>query len=53
MSHNNKELLRQVILAVSEAMGIDSGIIEKDYYGTIFLKELVKKQPQILSFSTG
>lgn len=48
MLHNDKELFKQVILAVSEAMGIDSGIIEKDYYVTMFLKRLVDKQPQVI-----
>lgn len=48
MLHNDKDLFRQVILLTSEATGIDSGIVEKDYYVTMFLKELVKKQPQII-----
>lgn len=48
MLHNDRELFKQIILAVSEAMVIDSGIIEKDYYVTMFLKSLVEKQPQII-----
>lgn len=48
MLHNEKELFKQVVLLTSEATGIDSGIIEKDYYVTIFLKSLVEKQPQII-----
>lgn len=48
MLHNNKELFRQIVLATADSTGIDSGIIEKDYYVTIFLKSLVKKQPQII-----
>lgn len=48
MLHSDKELFRQVILLTSEATGIDSGIIEKDYYVTMFLKALVEKQPQII-----
>lgn len=48
MLHSDKELFKQVILAVSEATGIESGIIEKDYYVTMFLKQLVEKQPQII-----
>lgn len=41
MLHNDKELFGQIILAVSEYTGIDSSIIEKDYYVTVFLKKLV------------
>lgn len=48
MLHNDKDLFRQVILLTSEATGIDAGIIEKDYYVTMLLKELVKKQPEII-----
>ncbi len=48
MLHNEKELFQQIILLASEALKIDSGIIEKDYYVTMFLKSLVDKQPQIL-----
>lgn len=48
MLHEEKELFKQVILQSSENTGIDSGIIEKDYYVTMFLKFLVKKQPQII-----
>lgn len=48
MLHNDKELFKQVVLLTSEAIGIDSGIIEKDYYVTMFLKLLVEKQPQII-----
>lgn len=48
MLHDDKELFKQIILLTSENTGIDSGIIEKDYYVTMFLKSLVKKQPQII-----
>lgn len=48
MLHNDKELFKQIVLLTSEATGIDSGIIEKDYYVTMFLKLLVEKQPQII-----
>lgn len=48
MLHNGKELFKQVVLLTSEATRIDSGIIEKDYYVTMFLKLLVEKQPQII-----
>ena len=48
MLHSDRDLFREVILRASEAMGVDSGIIEKDYYVTMFLKALVKRQPQII-----
>lgn len=48
MLHDEKELFKQIILLTSENAGIDSGIIEKDYYVTMFLKLLVEKQPQII-----
>lgn len=48
MLHHNKELFKQLILLVAENKGVDLGIIEKDYYVTVFLKSLVEKQPQII-----
>ena len=48
MLHNDRELFKQIILLTSETTGIDSGIIEKDYYVTMFLKALVERQPQII-----
>lgn len=48
MLHDDKSLFRQVVLLTSEGMGIDAGIIEKDYYVTAFLKSLVARQPQII-----
>lgn len=46
--HSDKELFRQMVLFTSETLNIDAGIIEKDYYVTLFLKKLVAKQPQII-----
>ena len=48
MLHNEKDLFRQIVLLTSEATGINSGIVEKDYYVTMFLKALVAKQPQLI-----
>lgn len=48
MLHNDKEFFKQLILLVSEDTGIEAGIIEKDYYVTMFLKLLVSKYPQII-----
>lgn len=48
MLHNNPELFHQVILRTAESTGIKPAIIEKDYYVTAFLKEIVKVQPNII-----
>ena len=39
---DDKELLRDIIVTVSERTGIDESIVEKDYYVTMILKELVQ-----------
>ncbi len=46
--HNDKELFEQAVLRASDDMGIEAGIIEKDYFVTLMLKEIVKSQPDIL-----
>ncbi|MDD6826283.1 MAG: nucleotidyl transferase AbiEii/AbiGii toxin family protein [Oscillospiraceae bacterium] len=48
MLHNDRELFEQLILRTSEALGIKAEIIEKDYYVTLFLKELVSVSPDII-----
>lgn len=48
MLHNDKETFEQVILKVSSETGIESSIIEKDYYVTLFLKKIVELQPNII-----
>ncbi|MBQ4620253.1 MAG: nucleotidyl transferase AbiEii/AbiGii toxin family protein [Clostridia bacterium] len=48
MLHNEKELFEQVILRTADALRIESGIIEKDYFVTMFLKKLAAKQPDIV-----
>lgn len=48
MLHNEKSLFEQVILRASEYLGISEAIIEKDYYVTLFLRELVKTAPNII-----
>ena len=42
---DDKELLRDIIVTVSERTGIDESIVEKDYYVTMILKELVQRNP--------
>ena len=48
MLHNDRELFEQLILRASEALGIEAGIVEKDYYVTLFLKGIAEKQPDII-----
>lgn len=48
MLHNKKDVFEQVILKVSEETGIEAIIIEKDYYVTLFLKDIVELQPEII-----
>lgn len=48
MLHNNPDLFRQVVLRTAQSTGIKPAIIEKDYYVTAFLKEIVKVQPNII-----
>lgn len=46
--HNNKDVFEQVILKVPEETSIEASIIEKDYYVTLFLKDIVELQPEII-----
>lgn len=48
MLHNNKELFEQAILRTSDTFGIEASIVEKDYFVTLFLKELSKILPGII-----
>lgn len=48
MLHNDKDLFETVVLEASEKYGIVPVIIEKDYYVTLFLREIVKRQPGII-----
>ena len=48
MLHNEKDLFERIVLDASEKYGIVPVIIEKDYYVTLFLREIVKRQPKII-----
>lgn len=48
MLHKNPELFEQVILRASEYFGIEAGIIEKDYFVTLFLKKISEVLPSII-----
>ena len=47
--HESKEIFGQYIMAAADFMGLsDAGIIEKDYFVTLFLKKIAEKQPNII-----
>ena len=46
--HNDKDLFETLVIEVSEKLGIVPVIIEKDYYVTLFLREIVNRQPNII-----
>lgn len=46
--HKKPELFEQLILLTAEDKNIEPSIIEKDYYVTLFLKKLHKKEPDII-----
>ena len=48
MLYEDKELFEQYILKVSEETGIDTDIVEKDYFVTLFLKRLAAVQSNII-----
>lgn len=48
MLHNDKELFEQVVTKTSEAFQIAPDIIEKDYFVTLFLKEIVSVCPAVI-----
>lgn len=48
MLHNDSPLFEQVILRVAEDTGIEASIIEKDYYVTLFLQQIVAQVPNII-----
>ena len=49
----NKEMLKNLILITSERSGINSVIIEKDYYVSLLLFELSKKQALLKAYFKG
>ena len=48
MLHNDKAVFEETILKTSEYLGVKVEIVEKDYYVTLFLKELVTAMPDII-----
>ena len=45
---DDKELLRDIIVTVSEWTVIEESIVEKDYYVTMILKELVQRNTNVV-----
>lgn len=48
MLHEDRDLFEKVVLDTAEKYGIVPVIIEKDYYVTLFLKEILSIQPNII-----
>lgn len=46
--HKDKNLFEQTIFQVAQRSGIESGIIEKDYYVSLLLKELSHTLPSMI-----
>ena len=51
--HKNKELFKQFIDNLNAKSGIDSDIIEKDYYVCMILKDLALKQDELKAYFKG
>lgn len=46
--HENRELFAEVLQNTAVALGIPIAIVEKDYYVTMLLGEIVKRQPNVI-----
>lgn len=46
--HNDKEAFNDILIAASNALGIEMAIVEKDYYVSLLLKEINKNYPDII-----
>jgi hypothetical protein len=46
--HADKELFEQVLTLTANSMKIDAAIVEKDYFVTMLLQEIVRRQPTII-----
>lgn len=45
---NDRELLHDIIITVSEKSGLEESIVEKDYYVTLILKQLAMRNPNVV-----
>lgn len=48
MLHTNRELFEQAVLRTAAYLDIDAGIVEKDYYVTLMLKEISLNVPDLV-----
>ena len=48
MLHTNRELFEQAVLRTAAYLDIDNGIVEKDYYVTLMLKEISLNVPDLV-----
>lgn len=48
MLHTNRELFEQAVLRTAAYLDIDTGIVEKDYYVTLMLKEISLNVPDLV-----
>ncbi|MBR3932442.1 MAG: nucleotidyl transferase AbiEii/AbiGii toxin family protein [Clostridia bacterium] len=46
--HEDYELFEEIIYNTADTFKLPVAIIEKDYYVTVFLKEIIRKQPDIV-----
>ena len=46
--HNEKEIFNDIILAASRSLGINSAIVEKDYYVTLLLKNIIERNSDVI-----
>ena len=46
--HNDKESFREIVDAASQSLNIPAAIVEKDYYVTLFLKQMLAVQPNLV-----
>ncbi len=44
----DRQLLKDIIVTVSEKTGLDESIVEKDYYVTMILKEITLRNPNVV-----
>jgi len=45
--HKNREVFQELIMSTASDLGLENFQVEKDYYVSLFLKELLKRKPGI------
>ena len=46
--HNDKDLFSDILSETSRKYNLPVEIVEKDYFVTVFLKQIIKAQPDII-----